>query len=269
MQIFGPDDTQTLHLQVSEYTRLLSRLVRNAKACECTPKRLFESLFFLLGESLCYRDELDEYLEERDQGSSKSILNCQSLESYQDLYDELSAGVHSVLAVSSHDTSLRDDGAQFSNSVGNLLSFGIRTFGSGQESSNRSECWSKMCLAYFGSDCDPVELFSKYYSSLVCDVSAPDTPWTLDEDYTVVSESERFGPTIHAVHSIFIALGEMRTFDEIQRRVCIYFPMKPRARRRKTRKKQEESCDVVSLSSGWSCDDELLATTPSLLKLEF
>lgn len=257
MQIFEPGDSQILHSQVGEYLRLLSELLLNS-ASNPGCSSIHDRLFAMYGEALCYRDELDGYL-----GSQESaMLNCEALTKYSAVFDSLRSNSGGLLPVD------RSSGTILSNSALGLISHCLRTFGAGAEmpGPNKLCSWQRLQTAYFPTF--GVETLRELYYRGMSDLteySPPSEcfprPWTLDEDYILVTEAEGFGINIHSLQSAFTGLGETRSLDEIRARLLTYFdiPVRRSKKTEKCKEMKEEPPDMGNDSSEWSMDDSLLA----------
>ena len=249
MQVFDPGDTFLLHEQVSEYTRLLSQLLRVSKPLGIENREVHEVLFSLFGETLCYRDELDQYLVARDGIDARSILNSASLDVYEELFDFLACDLSpSTLAICDMNEIPSEIPLVSKPACIKLISFSLRAFGSGEELAVKCQSWFRLRNLYFPY-LDDEYLRQLYYKESIRSSKGFSRVWTFEEDYHVVTECERFGLNLHSFNSIFIILGETRTLDEIYLRTNMFF-YPPKVKRNIKVIKDDHS--------EWSVDDTLL-----------
>jgi hypothetical protein len=260
-----PDDyaelKEGISEQVQEYCELLIDLLKDSKCCSDSSKQLHESLFDMFGESLCCRDELDAYVSANTDSSESSLMRCDALDNYHEVFQFLGAPP-------ARSANRDREGSAFTMSAScyELIRRYLRMFGSTQPSPDAWHRVSSLLLPTI-----PIsELrtqYAKFQSGMGIKPILLNFPsrWSFDEDYVLVSMIQSRGRGPDAIHAIFLALDETRSYDDIVSRILVFYPkvVKRYKKRTKSETKDEDFISTrepssESSASDWSVDNSLL-----------
>jgi hypothetical protein len=234
-----------------DHVRLLERIL--LELANSLDRNLVETVWSLFSECLCKRDELDIYISDKGGKPSKSMLNCDTLDNFDQI----------LAALADNDALEREESAEkvpeLPIEARELIYIGLHSFGSSDES------WKDICDVYFPTK-TPRTVRQTYFRNVVEDVADDDSVlpnrWGKDDDYLLVEAIETYGRGKRAVHEAFISMSERRSVDQIQRRMEALLP-KPRKKAYTKRVTPElptrpGTPNGESGDSDWSFDDNLL-----------
>jgi len=261
---FDGDTKTRIQTQLTRYTNSLARLVKQTKPGPRCQSDIHNTYFAKFGELLCYRDELNAFLHSRDGNNSKSILETPALDSYEAVFDFLSSSEIPVTSLSGSPES--DHTLRISEDVRGLCRLGLWTFGTkSTRASSDNHTWKRIQETYFpytNSSALRIAFYNSENRKSDDSVLMPKR-WTREEDYQIVSGVMSKGRGLHGIHHMYIALREMRSFDEIVERIAVFFPEPQRKYKKQTLKGTaviaKPADDPPSDNSDeWSIDDSLL-----------
>lgn len=265
------DFREDIRRRFAEYADMLVEMLKESKD-RGTDDPVHQSLFAMYGDCLCCKDELDAYVSVKNGIISDSLLGCDALNSYEDVFSDLAtAPIGSEPSSLAREDSTSSGSVRMTQSCYTLLREYLRMFG--RFDCNNQYCepktWIRIAAALF-PHARPESLRRSYYKYQsqykLPPIGSTRRDWTFDEDFTLISCIEANGRGELGIQQVYLALEESRGHDEIVNRVIGYFPRPLRKYRKSIRgpKNVPEGASIETTrapseaGSEWSEDDGLL-----------
>ena len=192
---------------------ILSEFRDAERIIEGTSGRTMRGIRSLIIDFLCERDELDHYLSKRRRTKIYSSLNHELLDKFEEHLAESDEALQ-IDRASCNQQAIELSDLLFGDNFKNLIDLYLKTFGSDEWG------WKQIQKTFFPS-VDLLSLRFAYSRSLVRAPSnvIPPKRWEMDEDFILIEELEKHGPSRRGLHGIHTRLEEQRSLDEIKQRV--------------------------------------------------